>query len=81
MTVSGFSAGGHYSVTLNIIWSSIFKGAGNSKGGAFDTDRFTDMTTREIRDAAIETIDALAARSHIDPTSNLAENAAILIAA
>jgi len=57
VTVSGFSAGGHYSATLITIMSSIIKGAGNSKGGAFDTDRFTDMTAREIKDAAIVTID------------------------
>lgn len=79
--MSGFSAGGHYSTTLNIIWSSIFKGAGNSKGGAFDTDRFTDDPKSKIIEDAIKIIDELATLSHIDPTSNLAENAAILIAA
>jgi len=42
---------------LNIILSSIFKGAGNMKGGTFDTDRFTSMTPSEIKDAAVVTID------------------------
>jgi len=55
--VSGFSAGGHYSTTINIIWSSVFKGAGNMKGGAFNHDRYTSKSAQEIKDSAVAVID------------------------
>ena len=64
ITVSGHSAGGHYSQHLLIVMSDTIKGAGISKGAAF-TAAFKDfkdpvgMPAEYFRDQAIAAIDDL----------------------
>ena len=64
---------------MGIIYSGTIKGSGGAKGGAFMHDKKNDWTADEIETRAVGFIEDLASNGDIDPTSNLANNAAIII--
>lgn len=82
VTLSGFSAGGHFSCHMMTVLSGTIKGAGCAKGAAF-TSEFGDFRNGDLPETisarAIDIIDALAATGDIDPLSNLANNAVIIM--
>ena len=73
VTISGHSAGGHYSCHLMLTMSDTWKGAGCVKGGAFDLGIWTDLKADEITDHILEQLDELVTEdpNQIDSLDNL----------
>ena len=82
VTMSGSSAGAQMSCHMLTVLSGIVKGAGCSKGGAFNTswrDFKSSSTSTDLSDRAIGEINALNASGTIDPIENLTERAVYII--
>ena len=72
ITVSGNSAGGHWSCHLMWTNASLFKGAGCSKSGGFDMDlRDFKNLTEEMIAGSIAELKQLDQQGVIDPLENL----------